>query len=186
MSSIAGCPLLHPQLTVLWATSTSHRLPGFLQSRCLLFAKYLCIIPLKYRGDGGHVAPQPAGGCRKHHMAPPEGSSPASFHPGFPTPMQTIKANYMVTIVICCTIIMSSSPLPNVDGDGTRGSSCTAVFGRGALCLQPSALDNKHRQALPLLAAQRGCEPSPHCTEEQNSARHSPAPLQHLHRNIPV
>lgn len=68
--------------------------------------------------------------------------SPARFPSGaprvFPTPTHTIKTNYIVTILIRCTILMFSIPLPNIDGDSKRGSSHTAGFGPGPLCLQPT------------------------------------------------
>lgn len=56
----------------------------------------------------------------------------------FPTQTHTIKTNYIVTILICCTILMLSIPLPNIDGDSKRGSSHTAGFGPGPLRLQPT------------------------------------------------
>lgn len=75
--------------------------------------------------------------------------SPARFPSGaprvFPTPTHAIKTNYIVTILICCTITLFSIPLPNIDGDGTRGSSHTDIFGPGLLCLQPTASDIERR-----------------------------------------
>lgn len=78
--------------------------------------------------------------------------SPARFPSGaprvFPTLTHTIKTNYIVPILICCTITMFSIPFPNIDGDGIRGSSHTAGFGPGPLCLQPTPPDSEHGRAI--------------------------------------
>lgn len=107
------------------------------------------------KGKLSSKAPGEAGSARAKQSVQHAASrqvSPARFPSGAPrvppTPRHTIKTNYIVTILICCTITMFSIPLPNIDGVGTRGSSRAAVFGPGPLYSQPTASDIERGRAI--------------------------------------
>lgn len=195
-------PLPPVALTPLRASSPSgpRRLPGSpLQHVCKIPTSYLTREPLqtpeipRRRRASRATSPQEAGWARlgEAQRAASRQLAPARFPSGaprvFPTPTQTIKTNYMVTVLICRTIMMFPIPLPNVDGRWyerrlrrSRFWPRTALFAASCFWYQAGtsnpALPQPGEAASPPSTAQRG----------QDSTRHHPAPLQHLTSNSPA
>lgn len=132
------------------------------------------------KGELSGKAPGEAGSARAKQSVQHAASrqvSPARFPSGAPrvppTPRHTIKTNYIVTILICCTITMFSIPLPNIDGVGTRGSSHAAVFWPWTTLFTANCFRYRARTSNPAFYQLREAASHP-------STRHYPVPLQPL------